>query len=198
MKHLMKLNRLMKLSAILCVLLSVSVAEAKPQAGEKMTVADKAIKNLATAMAFIEKNSSVPVVFPKQVPQTSKTTLYAVTSGVGEKSDYSKHWWINAANSATCATRGCIVGSVDAEKDGKLELSYVTAEDQFQKPIPKEKVALAKQLTGYYTPGHAEADWHMPSVEWSESGVLYHIAWDMKGDAKKTLIEMANTAITKR
>lgn len=187
----MKLNRCAMLSILLCA----SVANAKSNTDIKLIAANKAIKDLDTAMQFVEKSSNMPVMFPKKVPQIAKTTLYAVVGTQSEKTDYNKYWSINASNTKNCDTRACIVGGVIAEKDGKLELSYETAEDHFEKPIPKEKIELANHVVSYYTPAHTEADWHVASIEWKENGVLYQIHWDMKGDSKKALTEMANSAM---
>ena len=180
--------------AILSVLLCASVANAKPNTEVKLIATDKAIKNLDTAMKFVDKKSSIPVKFPKKIPQTDKT-LYAVVSTEGQESNYNKHWSINAADTEKCDTRACVVGGIYAEKDGKLELTYETAETHFEKPIAKEKVALVNHVTSYYTPAHTEADWHVARIEWVENGVLYQIHWDIKGDSKKALTDMANSAI---
>jgi len=56
-------------------------------------------------------------------------------------------------------------------------------------------VILANNITGYYTPGHAEADWHMPSMEWQVGNILYLLTWNIKENAKQALKEMANSGI---
>jgi hypothetical protein len=182
---------------MLSILLSASVANAKSHAEVKLISSDKAIKDLEVAMKFVEKNSNIPIMFPKKVPQIDNTTLYAVVGSEGGDSNYNKYWSINASNTKNCDTRACIVGGLYAEKDGKLELNYETAADHFQKPIPKEKVELNNHVTSYYTPAHAEADWHVASIEWIKNDVLYQLHWDMKGNSKKVLTEMANLAMTK-
>jgi hypothetical protein len=151
------------------------------------------IKNIATTISYIKSNSPIPVVFPARIPD-HKDPLFAI--GSTDTQADSPYWQILITTDAKCITKSCIVGLVSATKNGKQDFTYIQAPlGSNNKPIMKQKVKLDHHLTGYYTPGHAEADWHHPTLEWEDAHVLYTLTWQVKDPAKSILITMANSAL---
>ena len=153
-------------------------------------ISSKKIKGLSKTIDVImtQTESKHPIPFPTLVPE-SDGPLYAVRTN--EKPNMSDYWIIMISEDAKCVTKTCVIGSLSSSSKNKLDLSYMKAPfDQNKNPILKEKVILAPGFVAYYTPGHAEADWHQPSLEWQQDGRLYQLSWDLEDDAKDTLIDM--------
>ncbi|VVC76979.1 hypothetical protein AQUSIP_23060 [Aquicella siphonis] len=162
----------------------------------QLVTADKVIRNLNQVIEQVKKQSQLSVMFPTSIPKGEQPTLYAMQSSLYDKPDYNQFWEITVASTPDCQMHGCVVGSLSVNTKGKLEKEYSQPPfGQNNKPLPKQEVKLENGLTGYFTPGHAEADWHAPALEWQMNGVLYTLSWDMPGDAKMVLVKMANSAL---
>lgn len=149
--------------------------------------AETIISNLSKVMAEVQNKSKITVLFPKEVPVPKETKLYANASST----NYEHEWTINITNKSDCQTKSCLVGTLSATKDSKIEKDYVVP--PFNKPthLKKEKVMLTKDITGYYTPAHAEADWHPAQIEWIVQDVHYQLSWNICKDEKILLMKMA-------
>src|SRR5579885_207264 len=183
------------ITSTLIGLMTIGSLNAAPSiVSEKLVQADKNIKNLKPAIEYVRNHSKLEVVFPTQVPQEGTSTLYAAYDSYYSNPNYNKYWTIDISTQAGCKVKNCIVGSVTAEKDGRLDVDYLQAPfGENNKPILKEKVKLANNITGFYTPGHTEADWHPPKIEWKNKDVLYSITWEIKENARQVLTQMANS-----
>jgi hypothetical protein len=147
------------------------------------------IKNLTQAITTIKTHTQQEVPFPTQVPQSTKT-LYAVQSSY-DKPNYKEYWVIHITTDSKCLTKECVVGALSASSTDKLDFEYIEAPfDQNKKPIPKEKINLKPSIIAYYTPGHAEADWHPPTLEWQQNGMLYCLSWNLDIHAKQVFLKM--------
>ncbi|MBX3708131.1 MAG: hypothetical protein KIT56_10270 [Gammaproteobacteria bacterium] len=183
----------------LCVLITIigigGYASAKTLSSSKFESAEQVIEKLSQSILEVKKQSKLVVLFPAQVPQEKNAKLFASYSSVYNKPDYNHYWLITVGTTPNCQTRDCFVGSMSAEKDGKLDMNYIQAPfSPNTKPTAKQKVKLTQNIIGYYTPGHVEADWHEPTVEWKIKNVLYVLTWKIEGESKQTLIEMADSA----
>lgn len=202
---LVELNAMRKLSVFILSCLSLlfstqMMAVAKNQASHKidsgLVFSTHVIKNLNTVMHDLEQKSTMTVVFPKRVPAEKHKTFYASGMSFADQPNYNQFWQISVSSSAKCQTKGCVIGSLSATLNQTIETTYIQAPfSDENKPIAKEKVELSSNQIAYFTPGHAEADWHPPMVEWEKNHVLYQLSWDMKGDAKAALVTMAKSAI---
>jgi hypothetical protein len=184
---------------IYCLMMAVSLtigsSLAKSHAAQKWVSANEVVEKLNESIEYVRAHSTIAVAFPAQVPQVKKGKLFASHSSYDS---YQQYWDISIATGPQCQTHGCVVGSLSADKKGKLEMDYTPPPfGAPAKSISKQKVKLANKMTGYYTPGHAEADWHPPTMEWQANNVLYTLMWDMKGDDKSTLRTMADSVIVK-
>ena len=152
----------------------------------------KKINGLTKTIMAIKSQTKYAIPFPHFVPKSDQP-LYAGQSSYAEKSNYNEYWIITIATNSKCASKGCVIGSLSASTTDKLDLDYIQAPfDQSTKPTPKEKIVLQKGVIAYFTPGHAEADWHSPTLEWRQSGVLYVLSWNLDKNAKQIFIDMMN------
>lgn len=180
---------------LIIVFASISHVYANQKTHTNWVLTEKMVKNITGVISYIKAHSQLPAVFPTRIP-SEDVNLFAVNNSADNQADYQRYWMISVATDAHCQTKNCMVGYVSAIKDGKLELSYLQAPfGEHNQPVLKQKVKLARHLTGYYTPGHAEADWHDPMLEWQDHRVIYTLMWKISGSAKPTLITMANSAI---
>jgi hypothetical protein len=137
----------------------------------------------------------MPALFPTQIPQ-QQTKLYASYNSLYAKPNYNQYWEIAIKNDPHCQVRGCVIGNMTATRDGKLTFDYLHAPiGPNAKTISKQKISLANNIVGYFTPGHAEADWHPPMMEWQMNKILYVLSWEIKEDAQQVLASVANSAI---
>lgn len=181
------------LAALVMAIIYAGAVQAKPH---EMVKADKIIRNLNQVIEQVKTKSKLRVFFPAYIPKGKQTILYAMQESLYNKPDYNKYWEISVTTSQGCETHGCIIGSLSANTDGTLEKVYMRPPfGNNKKPLHKQVVKLDNGLSGYFTPGHAEADWHPPAIEWQSNQVLYTLTWDMAGDAKPVLVKMANSAL---
>jgi len=193
----MKKNERVLSHIILALFLAMTGAYAKSLVAIELVPADKVVENVSQAIHYIEKNSELTVMFPNEVPPENKLKLFAAYNSYSMKSNYNQFWMITFSTHPHCQVHSCVKGSMSAEKNGKLVKDYIQAPFGLNhQPILKQKVKLAHHtIIGYYTPGHAEADWHAPNIEWQVGNVLYQLTWDVKENAKQTLTTMADFAI---
>jgi len=148
------------------------------------------IKGLAEEIKFIKSKTKRAVPFPHLVPKSDER-LFAVQSSYDSKPNYREYWNISITTDPKCVAKTCLVGSLTASRTDKLDLDYIEAPfDPNLKPIPKVKIKLNRGFIVYFTPGHAEGDWHSPSLEWQQDGVLYHLSWIIASHEKQTLMGM--------
>jgi hypothetical protein len=170
----------------------MGIAHAEAHGSVQFVPAAEAITDLNHTLEQVSKQSKLPVLFPTAVPISRQNKLFAFSA---KAPDYNQYWQIAVTTNAQCRIHGCIVGSVSAQKEGKLEKNYIQALVPKVTYALKQKVKLKNNVIGYFTPGHAEADWHPPAMEWQIDGVSYVLSWDIKENSKQVLSTMANTAI---
>jgi hypothetical protein len=161
----------------------------------RMIPAKIAITGLAKTLSDVKQASPLAVMFPTQVPFSTKTPkLYSSQSSYFTDPDYKKYWIINVDASADCnGAHYCNVGTLSAEKDGKLETKYDIA---LNKSLAKQEIKLNNGTTAYLTPGHAGADYQATTVEWQKNNVLYKLTWNIEAkDEKAVIVDMVNSAL---
>lgn len=169
-------------------------SDAKSPASKWVSANDH-IEGLTSALQYVKTHSQMGALFPARIPQ-QQATLYASYSSLYDKLDYNQYWEIAIKNDPHCQVRGCVIGNISATRDGKLTFDYLQAPiGPNAKTIPKQKISLVNNTVGYFTPGHAEADWHPPTIEWQMNKILYVLSWEIKEDAQQVLTSMANSAI---
>lgn len=176
----------LKITAILALSPVMATHAAIPHV--PLVPAARHIENLSATLATIQKKSSLPVLFPQQIPRSLPEKLFA-TGNV-----YSTAWFISIGKMKGCHVKSCEMGSMSASHR-TLEKEYLSAPFNPPKHFPKEAVKLVHHLIGYYTPAHAEADWHPATLEWQMHDTLYQIAWHIPSQDKAVLVRMANSAI---
>lgn len=146
------------------------------------------IKNIDKAITDVKSNSKLPVVFPGEIPE-SKNTLYAGSTSVED------FWVIYVDTTNTCnGVKVCNVGLITAHKNANIDDTYMNMKTKKQQK--KSPVLLADGTNALFTPGHAEADWHNPTLEWKNNDITYMLTWSIKGkDEKIVLTTMANSAM---
>ncbi|MEO8402754.1 MAG: hypothetical protein ABI597_13365 [Gammaproteobacteria bacterium] len=145
------------------------------------------INNLDAVLKNAKNNSNMSVIFPAEVP-TSHVKLYASETS---RSDF---WAIYIDSTADCnGAHFCNVGYIMAQNKGKIEQIYFDMKTHTK--IKKQSIMLADGLPAVYTPGHAEGDWHNPSLEWKLDDVAYMLTWQNGVNIKKALVTMANSAM---
>jgi hypothetical protein len=180
------------LGAIISLFITNSFA-----ATAKMQDASNAVSGLDKTIAEVKKASPLPVLFPTKIPVSDKTPkLYSSYSSYFTNPDFKKYWTINVDASSDCnGAHYCNIGALAAEKDGKLESSYEAAPKIKRM---KQIIKLQNGSTAYFTPGHAEADFHSTMIEWQSKDVLYKLTWNIRsGDEKAIITKMANSALFK-
>jgi len=183
------------LIAVMALILAANIVYADTV---KMISAKDHIKGLAQVLYGAEHVSTMPALFPTQIPaRKNLSRLYASFSSYATKPDFHKFWQINAGATPACkGARFCNVGFVSAERDGKLETTFGGMIPNSAKQ-PKEPVTLQNGTVAYFTPGHAEGDFHPAMLEWQMNNVLYTLTWNAKkGTEKDTLTTMANSALS--
>lgn len=181
-----------------CLSILMACSQVTYAVSPKWVTAVNAAKNLKEVLNEVKHKSSMLVLFPVRIPEYKKSTLYAVQSSYDSSPNYNQYWEIAIVTSQDCQVKGCKLGSLSANQNDKLELSYQQAPfGSGNKPIAKEKVQLTQKIVGYYTPGHAEADWHAPTLEWRMKQAVYKLTWDVTNEPKEALMDMANSAIRK-
>lgn len=172
--------------------------QAKTISSSNLVLAENSIIGLKETIETLKKLSPIPVLFPSKIPRSNMDHLYASQSSY---SDYKKSWIINIDATANChGAHICNVGSLMANKSGVLSKTYEYHDNGPDlKKGEKEVVQLAKGYIGYFTPGHALADYWPQSLEWQMDGILYTLSWkettDNMENEKKTMISMVNLAI---
>jgi len=152
--------------------------------------ANKIIPTLDLTIAEIKKHSTIPVLFPQLLPDDMKHPIYYSSVGQLANPD-TKSYLMNIDYTPDCkGVHVCNVGYLLA----KLGEKPTMMNDMQNKSIT-EIVTLAKNIQGYYTPGHAMGSYFPPSLQWEQNGVLYTLSWDDHLAKKDTMIIMANSAI---
>ncbi len=142
----------------------------------------------------LKRRSALPVIFPAKIPAQGcgDRPLYVSFNGYrAGNSDYSKSWQINVDATPTCqGVRVCNIGFLSAQRQGILAPDYQTLPGN--KNHLKEKVALPRNITGYYTPFHIQAGGVNPTLEWRVNNILYTLSWRISAPPprqKQILIE---------
>lgn len=141
------------------------------------------IKNLPAALQKAEKELGFPILFPSSIPAT-ENNLYAYADVTNAGSVI-----ISIDSTENChGAKFCSNGAVSIKKAGTPEIR----EDRSGKTIT-EVVPLQGNIKGYYTPGHAKADYWPTSLQWIYQGALYDLSWSATD--RKGIIDMANSAL---
>lgn len=166
-----------------CTVLAIN-----PSYAGQLQSANNTITGLDEAISAAKTTSHLSVVFPAEVP-TSANKLYASENS---RKDF---WAIQIDSTSTChGAHFCNIGTITGKAKGTINEMYMDMKSK--KQIQKESVMLADGTSAYFTPGHAEADWHNPSLEWQFKDISYSLTWAITNDdAQKILITMANSAM---
>jgi hypothetical protein len=169
------------------------------------TTESTAIKNLPEALQKAKKALGFPVLFPSFIPD-HRDDIFSAPERKQEP-----HYAYTQVTS-----HGLVIISIDYTEDchGSKHCSlaslYITKgalpeirKDLSGKPITTV-VKLRDNIEGYYTPGHAMADYWPPSLQWVYKDTLYEL-WrsgirlddeeTMDSATRNTLIDMVNSAI---
>ena len=177
--------RLVLLFSLFFSSLSFAVVPAQMQDAEKF------IANLSTTLAQLNKTSPVPVLFPEKILADKAHKQYFAGSDAYVAQN-NRGYQIYVDYAANCqGAHYCNVGYIRGEKDAKPKL-----QQNRQHQSITQKVSLAENTTGFYTPGHAEGSYFPPILQWQKNNVLYTLSWDDHFTSKTALMDMANSAIT--
>jgi hypothetical protein len=176
------------LFAIFLGLSCISIhAQAEIQHRIHLVRANTIINNLDVVIKTVKQQSSILVRFPALVPKTDSSKKYFSSADLTRKSQ-GIDYLINIDSTEDCnGIHYCNIGTVRAKSGAKPE-TYLDRDNK----IITYPVILDNHLKGYFTPGHAMADYFSANIQWQEKGVLYQITWDTN---KETIIKMANSAI---
>jgi len=195
-KHTFKIHAILSAS----FLATASMAYAHGTNVPKMVSGTATIKGLAQVIDGASHASKMPVLFPTKIPAAKNPLhLYASFSSYISKPDFNQFWQINVGATPTCkGAHFCNVGYLSAQKDGKFEATFGGVIPNTNKQ-PKEPVTLKNGTVAYFTPGHAEGDFHPATLEWVMNNVLYTLTWNAKEvNEKNVLTTMANSALPKK
>jgi len=153
--------------------------------------ATKAIPDLTSTLNKLKKATTLPVIFPQRVPQDHDLSRY-YSHYVIDEPGQTTHYTLSIDATSDCqGIRACNLGYLSARADANPEIYYDMNNQAITIPVQ-----LAKQLQGYFTPGHAIGSFFPAKLEWREGTILYTLTWTMAPAAEQaTLIAMANSAI---
>lgn len=160
-----------------CLLITMLISSWTNQVLSAIWYPAKKIKGFPEATTFIQTKITIPALFPTIVPTKKQSGYFAYVELPAKNIFYILY----IDHSAECkGAHYCNAGFIMAQK-GHVSKTPTT-----------QPISLAHQITGYYTPGYAMADYHPPQLQWIYQGVLYTLAWDT---SRATLIQMANSAL---
>ncbi|MGD9107787.1 MAG: hypothetical protein PVI75_01270 [Gammaproteobacteria bacterium] len=150
------------------------------------------IVGLPRAIAKVKKKSTLPILFPKQVPVDPEIkTYYASTSLTNIPLGI--NYIINVDRTKKCnGAHYCNIGMLQAESKANPQMYYDRNHQEITVPVK-----LDKDFKGYFTPSHAMGDFWPAMLQWRNNGTLYTLSWNVNPQAKEkyALIKMANSII---
>jgi len=177
----------MRYPYVVLMVLSISISNVFA-VEEKAPAATAEIKNLQAVLQNVRKKTDVPVLFPK-VTGLSGGPYYAYAEAPA--GDFTYIVYVDATEECHGA-HYCNIGHVEAQVNGKLETEFLM---DGKTEVKKTALKLANNITGYYTPGYALADYHPAKIQWEHKKVLYTIA-GFNTENSQDFMEMANSAIS--
>jgi hypothetical protein len=173
-------------AAITC--LTYAYAQVKQE--KQDMAATSSINGLSNALSSLKSQTSLPVVFPSQMPKpASSAQLYAYLEPAVQS--YNALYSIDIDHTQTChGTKYCNLGNFSVQKGGAPSMQT----DMNNKQIT-QKVHLLHHQVAYYTPGHALGDYWPPEIQWVSQGNLYTLTWNIPSgqNAKLLMMQMADS-----
>lgn len=146
------------------------------------------INNLAAVLSGLQKQTSLPVVFPKLIPQTQNSKgLYAYLE---PSSNYNNSYQIDIGSTPNCnGVKVCTLGSFSLQKGATPQM-----QTDINKNVITQKLEKAGKVA-YFTPSHAMGDYFPAQLQWVKNGIMYSIAWNLQSQnaEQKTLVKMARS-----
>ena len=143
------------------------------------------IVNLNASLTSLQSKTDLPLMFPKQVPQTSGLKKLYVSFDPTLVNNNS--YWISIDSSKDCqGAHYCNIGSLKVARIGDPQIYYAMNKQALTKTIN-----LSSRQKAYYTPGHAMGDYWPPMLEWRDQKYFYQLIWQV--DSANVLIQTAQT-----
>lgn len=138
----------------------------------------------------LPKKTLITIRIPSQLPLQSNQKIF-----LNFAQDDAKQYSISFDTSPTChAAKYCALGYISGKLSAKPELYQDSKGKTLTQPVE-----LLHHVPGYFTPGHAMADYWPPMLSWREGNVLYTLTWQFSKlndeETKSTLIDFANAFI---
>lgn len=153
--------------------------------GQGMVPANKLIQNLPKTIAKLQKQTSVPVLFPKQIPKNPQYKNYYATGKITNSG-----YVIYVDSTKDCnGVHACNIGSITAAIGGNPQIYYDMQNKELTVPVK-----LKNNIKAYYTPGHAMGDYWPTMIVWRDKNVLYTIVWQINPNIERqAIVAMANS-----
>jgi hypothetical protein len=152
------------------------------------------VKNLDRVMQQAQAKSGKPVIFPGQIPIDKSIKQYYASASLTNV-PLGVNYRINIDRKKKCnGAHYCNIGTLQVENKGQPQIFH----DRNGKKITYP-VKLALNYIGYFTPGHAMADYWPAMLQWRDNSTMYTITWNI--DPKKervAIINMANSIILQK
>ncbi len=165
-------------------------------ADKETMVPSAQVQNLEAVLQEVKKSTPLPVLFPTTIASSPAGAYYAYARSDAPK-DYAYIIYVDSTKECHGA-HDCNIGSVSAEPGAAIKKEFGIDRDDMdwskRKEIKTTPLKLDQNITGTYTPGHAEADYWPAKVQWVHENVLYTIKWSTT-ESPQAFTQMANSAI---
>lgn len=169
-------RNLLIMAMLFCSFIGISQAE-----NQQWVPAKSIVANLDKTINEVKSKTSLPVLFPQQLPKLSAGKQYYLSSMIN---DDGSHYAITVDLTPDCnGAKYCTIGLIAADKNQQPQIHAA-----INGPDLTESVMLTSTLRGYYTPAHAEADFWPAMIEWRVKDVLYKISWKTNNNNDKNLL----------
>lgn len=152
---------------------------------EKMLNSQKVVANLNPSLAGLQAKTSLPVMFPTQVPKNPTLTTFYIYIDPTLVSNTS--YTIGVDSSKTCqGMHGCEIGTLTVSTTGSPQVYK-----DMNGNVLTKTINLTPTQQASYTPGHAMADYWPPVLEWRQGAYFYHLSWQVRDEPA-----LINTALS--
>jgi hypothetical protein len=152
---------------------------------EKMLDSQKLIPNLNSALTALKAQTSLPAIFPTQIPKNPTLTTFYIYIDPTLLS--STGYTISIDSTSTCkGAHYCQVGALTINTTGQPQIYK-----DMNGNVLTKTINLTPTQQASYTPGHAMGDYWAPMLEWRQGAYFYHLNWQVRD--QKALV---NTALS--
>ena len=161
-----------QLTALCLGLFAASIAHA-----DKMLNSQKIIPNLNSALTTLQTQTSLPSIFPTQIPKNpTLSTFYLYTDPTLVSNN---SYTISIDSTSTCkGAHYCQVGALTVTTAGQAQIYK-----DMNGNVLTKTINLTPTQQASYTPGHAMGDYWAPMLEWRAGAYFYHLNWQVRDQA---------------